>query len=541
MLSPALKRLFLILIFAPLFQAPDPVFAQRSLTLPSPEDPQVLPPKLQKELGKAVEALRAAKPADARGHLEAVYRSAPNDADANFLFGIYSAQMNDWVNAKSYWEKVLAGAPGHLNALLSLGGAFLRENKPAEATQYFTRAVEAEPTSWRAYAVLADACLRRGLLAESIENAERALELGHSQAGIVQPVLARALYLHGDQERAVHVLQAYLQDHPADPAATKQLENVQAAPGLTAPPSSSPVLLSPSSELVVATSTLLPSNWLPPDIDERVPPVEPGFACNLEEVLQKAGKRIQEFVGNVDRYAATETVTHESINKWGFPSRPAKFEFEYLVSVKHNRLGLLTVDEYRDVHYLPAKFPDGIATSGLPALVLILHPSYVQNFAVTCEGLARFKGGPAWQLHLRQRPDKPNVIRTYKIGSEGPAFPVALKGRAWIAADSFQIVRLETDLIDPLPDIRLVADHAAIEYGPVHFQSRNLDMWLPQHAEIHYDWRGRRTHRRHSFRNYLLFSVDDNQRISAPKGATADDPEIPKEKSKPAALSGGPV
>ena len=100
---------------------------------------------------------------------------------------------------------------------------------------------------------------------------------------------------------------------------------------------------------------------------------------------------------------------------------------------------------------------------------------------------------------------------------------VALKGRAWIAAGSFQIVRLETDLIAPLPQIRLVADHATIEYGPVHFKSRNLDMWLPQNAEVHYDWKGRRSHRRHSFKNYLLFSVDEKQRISAPKDASKDD------------------
>jgi hypothetical protein len=122
-------------------------------------------------------------------------------------------------------------------------------------------------------------------------------------------------------------------------------------------------------------------------------------------------------------------------------------------------------------------------------------------------------------MYFRQRPDKPNTIRTYQIGAEGQAYPVALKGRAWIAADSLQIVRMETDLIDPLPQIRLVADHAAIEYGPVHFQSRNLDMWLPQNAEVHYDWRGRRSHRRHNFRNYLLFSVEDKQRISAPQAA----------------------
>jgi tetratricopeptide (TPR) repeat protein len=498
------------------------VLAQYS-SLPPGEDHPILGSKLQKELGKALEALRANKPADARSHLDTVYRSAPGDADANFLLGIYSSQMNDWVHAKSYWERALVQAPSHLSALLSLGEALMQEDKFAEATQYLKRAVEAEPTSWRAHAVLADACLRQRLLEESIEHAERALELGHGQAGIVQPVLARALHLHGEQERAVHLLRAYLQDHPADAAAAKQLENLQASLGAAGQPSLSTASASPPSEPVVATSALLPSNWLPPDIDEKVPPVEPGVVCNLEEVIKKSAERIQEFVANVDRYAATEAVSHESINKWGFASRPIKFQFNYLVSIKQNRLGLLNVDEYRDTHYLPAKFPDGIATTGLPALVLIFHPYYAQNFAISCEGLARSKGGRAWQVYFRQRADKPNTIRSYKIGAEGPAYPVALKGRAWFAADSFQIVRLETDLIDPLPQIRLVADHATIEYGPVHFKTRNLDMWLPQNAEVHYDWKGRRSHRRHTFKNYLLFSVDEKQQISEPKGAGETD------------------
>jgi hypothetical protein len=268
------------------------------------------------------------------------------------------------------------------------------------------------------------------------------------------------------------------------PAATKQLENLQASLGPAGNPSPGTASASPSSEPAVATSAFLPSNWLPPDIGEKVPPVEPGVGCNLEEFIEKSEKRIEEFVANVDQFTATEAVTHESINKWGFASHPISFKFDYLVSIKQNRLGLLNVDEYRDSHYLPARFPDGIATTGLPALVLIFPPNYVQNFKISCEGLARSKGGPAWQMYFRQRPDKPNAIRTYQIGAQGQAYPVALKGRAWIAADSFQIVRLETDLIDPLPQIRLVADHAAIEYGPVHFEACNLDMWLPQNAEV---------------------------------------------------------
>lgn len=521
MFLDAPRSAFPILILYFFLLAPS-VLAQYS-SLPPREDHPILGPRLQKELGKALEALRANKPADARSHLEVVYRLAPGDADANFLFGVYSSQMNDWVRARNYWENVLTHSPSHLGALLSLGEALMRENKSAEAADYLNRAVASAPTSWRAYAVLANAFLRQGMLDESIERAERALELGHSQAGVVQPVLARALHLRGEKERAIHVLRGYLQDHPTDAAATRQLENLQGSPEPGGKPSPAPELASPSSEPFVASSALLPSNWLPADIDEKVPPVEPGVVCNLEEVIEKSGKRIQELVTNVDRFAATEAVTQESMNKWGFASRPSSFEFDYVVSIKRNRLGLLTVDEYRDTHYLPAKFPDGIATTGLPALVLIFHPYYAQNFAISCEGLARSKGGPAWQLYFRQRPDKPNTIRSYQIGIGGQVYPVALKGRAWIAAGSFQIVRLETDLIAPLPQIRLVADHATIEYGPVHFQSRNLDMWLPQNAEVHYDWKGKRSHRRHSFKNYLLFSVDEKQQISAPKDASKDD------------------
>jgi tetratricopeptide (TPR) repeat protein len=496
-------------------------FAQYS-SLPPGEGHPVLGSRLQKELGKALEALRANKPADARGHLEAVYRFAPADADTNFLFGVYSSQTNDWVRAKSYWERVLSLSPNHFGALLSLSSVLMQESKPNEAAQYLHRAVEAEPTSWRAYAVLADAYLRQGLLDECIKQAERALELGHGQAAVVQPLLARALQLQGDRERAVLVLQSYLHEHAEDQVALRLLKNLQGSLERASEPSSDIPASSPSAEPVVSMGALLASNWLPPDVDERVPPVDAGVSCNLDAILENAGKRIQEFVVNVDRFAATESVTHESINKWGFASRPMKFKFDYLVSIKETRLGLLSVDEYRDIDYLPAKFPDGIATSGLPALALIFHPLYARDFKMTCEGLARSKAGPAWQIYFRQRSDKPSTIRTYQIGAQGPVYPVSLKGRAWIAADSFQIVRLETDLVAPLPQIRLVADRAAIEYGPVHFQSRNLDMWLPQIAEVFYDWRGRRSHRRHSFKNYLLFSVDDKQQISDPKAQNAN-------------------
>jgi len=254
---------------------------------------------------------------------------------------------------------------------------------------------------------------------------------------------------------------------------------------------------------------------MPPDIDEKIPPVEPGVACPLDTVLSNASKHAVEFVGNVDRFTATESLKHELFSTAGLPSNLETRKFNYLVSIEQTRPGILSVEEYRDGSFSYEKFPDGIATLGLPSLVLVFHPAQVSNYEMTCEGLAKLSGGLAWQVHLRQLPDKPRTLRSYRIGAQ--SYPVSLRGRAWIAADTFQIVRLETDLVAPLPQIHLAGEHTAIEYGPVHFKRKNVDMWLPQSAEVYFDWRGRRIYRRHDFSNYLLFAVDENQKIAPPK------------------------
>jgi hypothetical protein len=229
------------------------------------------------------------------------------------------------------------------------------------------------------------------------------------------------------------------------------------------------------------------SRWLPPDVDENVPPVEPGSACNLDEVLPKAGQRIQEFVGNVERFTATESLLYETISKTGKVSRREERKYDYMVSVEEIRPGILGVEEYQSSGATPVDFPGGIVTKGLPALVFIFHPYYSGSFSMRCEGLAILDGKRAWQIYFRQRADKPNRIRSYNLGLNGLPHPVALKGRAWFVADNYQIVALQTDLIDTLPEIRVTVDHTAVEYGPVHFSSRGVDMWLPQTAELYSD------------------------------------------------------
>ena len=482
-----------------------------------------LPRNVQRDVGKALDALRANKPNNAIKHLETAQRGAPKSPEIEYLFSLYSTETKDTVQARSYWMKTLELDPRHLSTLLAVGQDDLQSNKSAEALPYLKRAIQVEPNSWRAQLLYSEALVMEKMNDEATQHALRAIDLGHDSASAAQLVLVRVLVQKGEVPQAISKLEEYVKAHPADKDSASYLEK------LKAPAASGPVAAGEMSVVSNAEDALpVPSNWLPPDVDASVPAVEQGVSCNVDDVVHKAGAQLMELAKDVDRFTATETLVHESIDKYGMPSAPEKRIFSYVASIQEVNHHFLNVEEYRlGKDGGQAEFPGGVATNGLPALVLIFHPFNAPDFTMTCEGLARLSTGLAWQVHFKQRPDKPNVIKRYRIGVDGPSYPVALKGRAWISSDTYQIVRLETDLVAPVKEIRLAADRADIEYGPVKFAKGNVSMWLPQSADVYYDWKGKRIHRRHSFSDYMLFAVDDKQKISTPKVDDAPAPGAP--------------
>jgi hypothetical protein len=251
--------------------------------------------------------------------------------------------------------------------------------------------------------------------------------------------------------------------------------------------------------------------WFPADIDGVIPQVTSDAACPLTDVLSRAGKRIQELVGNVDKFTATEVVEHQSVDRSGQLLRPEIRKFSYMVSIAQTPDGYMNVEEYRNGGSDPDQFPDHIATVGTPSLVLIFHPQYVKGFRMTCEGLGQWQEQPAWQVRFEERADNRNSISVLDIG--GRAFGLKLRGRAWILADSYQVARLESDLAGEMPEIRLRLLHQDIEYRPVHFDEGKSEIWLPSTSEFYMDFRGHRFHRRHSFTEFQLFSVKIQQTL----------------------------
>ena len=130
---------------------------------------------------------------------------------------------------------------------------------------------------------------------------------------------------------------------------------------------------------------------------------------------------------------------------------------------------------------------DKITSTGFAALALVFHLHMRDNFDIKCEGLGDWRGQASWIVYFKQRDDKPDRMHSYKVGRL--VYPVKLKGRAWITADKFQIVRIESEMVRPMPEIKLLSEHQVVEYGTIRFDKKNMSLWLPKSAEIYFDFR----------------------------------------------------
>jgi tetratricopeptide (TPR) repeat protein len=488
--------------------------------------PPILAPNAQKELNKALETLRANNLEESKKHLEKASRNAPSNPDVNYLWGMYYAQTSDWGHAQAYWEKAIQVYPHHTFSLAALGQLSVQNGDYPKAIDYLGHAVDAAPSSWRYEQQLAHAYLLHNENDQAQKHAERAIELGKDRANSAQLILAKSLLRQGQPALAQKALNALLAQHPSDSdsqEAAKLLASLtHPAPEIAVAPTPVPAMTAipevkkpaPVASSYIRDELLPPAKWMPPDVDESMPAVESGAACPLQKIQDETGKRVRSFVDGVNRISATEALEHEIVDRYGLTTKHETRKFSYVESLQEIKPGMYRVEEYRNGTMGLDVFPERLASLGLGSLVMIFHPAYRDEYEVTCEGASRWHGVQTWQIHFRQRADRPSRLREYSVAKQ--VFPVALRGRAWIAADTYQVVSLETDMVAPIPQIRLKAEHISIDYTPVKFQKGNEELWLPQNAELFFDLAGRRIHRRHHFSNYLLFSVDEKQKIAEP-------------------------
>ncbi len=478
-----------------------------------------LPSKAQKHVEKGIAEFGAGDFKGAEKELTAAYKAAPKSSETSYLLGTLYLRTKDLPQAEKYFAKATAIDPGDSPALVGLAHVQYQKNDLKDATELLERALTLNRKQWEALWLLSEIHYRQHDFEKARKEAADAVELGREAAAPAEFVEALALGELGRTEEALQMLRTFLRDAPSDINASTARE---LAARLEMEMKSSPAA---ETELAVAGNPLLPagsavpklpiSYWEPAGVDDEKLPVADGVACPVEQVIREAGRRATEFVDSVNRIQAREDVVHEELSTLGRPLSTEKRKFDYLVSITDSDSGLPSIDEDRRGDFGPGHFPGPLSMFGLADLPLIFLPNLQSDFQMSCEGLGKWEDRATWVVYFRQRPDRPERIRSYEL-LDGSSYTAGLKGRAWIAADTYQIVRLEANLMKPIPQIGLGSEEDVIEYGPVPFQTKNTVLWLPTSADIYFYYRHRPFHRHHEFRNYQLFSVSASQKIGQP-------------------------
>lgn len=483
-------------------------------------DKSVLPPKARKATKRAVYALKSGNLKEAQKQLDEAYKSSPASPDLNFLLGYLYFQKKDYAQAESYLEKATTLNPRNTQALTLLGRTGLEKQDYPIARSALERAVLNDAENWLPHSLLADAYLHQENYDKARNEAEIAITKGKNNAGPAQLVLGKALAVTGHETEAVQALNQFLDQSPHSPMANQvrfwiaglaSRENIAAAPEPTIAKTNlediDPLAALPSPSLSLKV-------WKAPTMDDLKPTIASGVECPASQVAEETGRRAQELVGDVARFAAVEDLFHQSLDKFGVPVRSEVRKYNYVGEISEPQQGILSVDEYRTDKLALNGYPDSIASSGFAALALVFHPDMRETFAISCEGLGSWQGQPTWIVQFQQRADRPNHMHSYKVGNQ--VHPVALRGRAWISADKFQILRMEAEMMSPIPEIQLASEYQVVEYGPVPFAKRNTVLWLPKSAEIYFDFRKHRYYRRHSFDHYMLYSIETDEQRKVP-------------------------
>jgi tetratricopeptide (TPR) repeat protein len=467
-------------------------------------------PKARKEYHQACVALRNKNASDAEQHLRKAVEQDPKYATAWVTLGqtFVTRQRDD--DARSACQQGSTADPTYIPAYLCLADIAARVHTWDEVLKLSFRALELDPSNDAvAYEYQAAANLNLHDLVAAEKSGLRALEIDkNNHEPRVHFVLAQIYEAKGDQKSEVLQLREYLKyaGNADDIAAIQQfLSKFEKQLGQSEvaelPAESSPARTTGSSR-----------NWAPADIDEAVPPVRSDVTCPLPQILKETSKHTQDLIENLQRISASERIEQIDIGKNGKSHNSGTQVVNYVAQIEENSLGYPTVTEYR--YSNSGTRQPSMVDTGTVAFALIFHPSHLENFEFRCEGLTDLQASSVWQVHFQERPDDSKSFHAMRVGSS--LYLPKLKGRAWIATDTYQVLRVETDLVSPIPQIDLQVEHVTISYAPVDFQNRHVRLWLPESASLYIGYRGHRYERKHDFGDFQLFWVDAGETIKDP-------------------------
>ena len=182
--------------------------------------------------------------------------------------------------------------------------------------------------------------------------------------------------------------------------------------------------------------------------------------------------------------------------------------YTYRIVHKQTPAGGDALDEFRtDAHDQPvddsAHNPQRLSNVGFATTWLFFLPGNLQESHFRYVGMQKIGDRETYVLAFAQIPEQEG-LRVVVESSYGSC-STPIQGVAWIDQSTFQIVRVQTDLLTPLPGIQLNQLRSKLNYGAAKIRERNLSLWLPSEVEITWQTAFGAGDEFHTYSHYRLF------------------------------------
>jgi hypothetical protein len=229
----------------------------------------------------------------------------------------------------------------------------------------------------------------------------------------------------------------------------------------------------------------------------------------LGTILTHVGTREEEFFHNIVDLLADEDIAQEVLEPTGTVLASQRTRYGYLILLKG--------------HEIPPKYEEyRMDPQGNPTQPTGFHQGYAitAGFALKCiyflpelqpELTYRYLGdqvlGPrdTYVVAFAQRPARATFWGTV-ISASGKVV-ILDQGIAWIDKNTFQIVRIRTDLLAAHTEIGLAQQTTEITFGEVQIPDVTASLWLPDNASVYALFQGQAFRNEHRYRNYQHFHV----------------------------------
>jgi len=228
----------------------------------------------------------------------------------------------------------------------------------------------------------------------------------------------------------------------------------------------------------------------------------------LTAVLKKTGARVDEFFRDVTNLAAHEEVKQERLSK-KHRVQAQDFQYNYLIVV-HRDEQPPRFEEFRANAEGKPVTQRGAArkysiTFGFALKCIYFSTAHQPESTFVYLGDGKIGERNTYVVAFAQRPGHTTIAESVS-GSWG-ADSVFVQGIAWVDQDSFQIIRLRTDLLGPPADVGLTRQTTEVTFDEVRLPDVEEALWLPKSVDVYAVFNGQAFRNEHRYSDYERYRV----------------------------------